>query len=60
MFLFRDRVSRGNSLASGLGGGRSELSEEEVVPGLEAGIETSQCKKVASECLEGTENCSMT
>lgn len=57
-FLFRDQISRGSSLASG--GGKSELSKEEVVPGLEPGIKTSPQKKGASECLEGTENLSVT
>ena len=42
VFLFRDQVSRGNNLALGLGGGKSELSKKEVVPELEAGTETSQ------------------
>lgn len=53
-------LSRGNSLALGLGGGKSELRKDQLVPGLEAGIETSRWKKVDSECLEDTENLCVT
>lgn len=46
LFLFRDQVNRGNSWASDLGGGKSELSKKAVVPRLRARIETRQLKRV--------------